>query len=363
MCLPDLTWKGKPVNNSDNTDGKPVKHTRRVRYKGTHPKKYSETYKEMNPEKYPDDVEKIKQRGQTPAGMHRPICVREVCMALQLRPGIKGIDCTLGYGGHALNILPRIIPDGMLIGIDVDPGELSRTEKRIRKAGYAESVFIPKHTNFSEIRSCLELCPEGFDFILADLGVSSMQLDTPDRGFSFKVPGPLDLRLDNTTGETAYQMLEGFSETDLTEILEENANEPYAKLLSKVILSSLNECETTVGLAGLISDSLENTNLDPIARKKTIQRVFQALRIEVNNEFASLDELLQSIPRCLKSRGRVAILTFHSGEDRRVKKSFKELTSQGVYSECVRRPVRPSFQEQHDNPRSSSAKLRWAVKK
>jgi len=346
---------------SSMTD-KPVKHKRRVRYAGTHPRKFSEKYKELDPGKYPGDVKKIIQRGQTPAGMHLPICVSEIFEALNLKRGMSGIDCTLGYGGHAERILPRILPGGFLLGIDVDSHELARTEKRIRKLGFDESVFVPRHMNFSQIRDCLDVRPNGYDFILADLGVSSMQLDTPERGFSFKNSALLDLRLNNSSGETAAEMLLRITEDSLVDILTENADETHAVLLAKAILSAGTECQTTVGLASVITRALQSSKLEPDESKLSIRRVFQALRIEVNNEFEALDQLLLSIPYCLKSGGRIAVLSFHSGEDRRVKKSFKRFTEQGVYSECIRRPVRPSFQEKYDNPRSSSAKLRWAVK-
>ncbi len=341
---------------------KPVKHKRRVRYAGTHPRKFSEKYKELDPGKYPGDVKKVIQRGQTPAGMHLPICVSEIFEALNLKRGMSGIDCTLGYGGHAERILPRIMPGGFLLGIDVDSHELARTEKRIRNLGFDESVFVPRHMNFSQIRDCLDVRPNGYDFILADLGVSSMQLDTPERGFSFKNSALLDLRLNNSSGETAAEMLLRVTEDSLVNILTENADETHAALLAKAILSAGTECQTTVGLASVITRALQSSKLEPDESKLSIRRVFQALRIEVNNEFEALDQLLLSIPYCLKSGGRIAVLSFHSGEDRRVKKSFKRFTEQGVYSECIRRPVRPSFQEKYDNPRSSSAKLRWAVK-
>ncbi|MFH0976038.1 MAG: 16S rRNA (cytosine(1402)-N(4))-methyltransferase RsmH [Spirochaetota bacterium] len=341
----------------------PKQFKRRVRYSGTHPKKFNEKYKELNPEKYQDDIEKIKLRGHTPAGSHRPICTEEICTALNLKTGMIGIDCTLGYGGHSMEILPRIMPGGALIGIDVDSIELSKAEKRIRKSGYDESLFITKYINFSEIESCLELYPEGFDFILADLGVSSMQLDTPERGFSFRNPAPLDLRLDPCSGGTAAQLLMNSTEDLIINILIENADEPYAKLIGKKIFSHRNECHTTDGLAKIIINALYKKGIKPEEAKQSVQRTFQALRVAVNNEFGALDKLLLSIPRCLKPNGRVAILTFHSGEDRRVKKKFKEYVTNGIFSECVRRPIRPSFREQHDNPRSSGAKLRWAVKK
>ncbi|RPI71273.1 MAG: 16S rRNA (cytosine(1402)-N(4))-methyltransferase RsmH, partial [Desulfobacteraceae bacterium] len=338
----------------------PKQHERRIRYSGTHPKKFNEKYKELNPEKYQDEIEKIKGRGHTPAGSHRPICVEEICEVLRLKPGMTGIDCTLGYGGHSSDILLRILPGGALIGMDVDPIEIIKTEKRIRDNGYDESVFMARHMNFSEIESCLEVYPEGFDFILADLGVSSMQLDTPDRGFSFKNPAPLDLRLNPDAGETAAQLLMTSTQAFIINILTENADEPYAKPIAKEIVSYRTHCQTTDGLAKIIINALQKNGIKADDAKPSIQRTFQALRVEVNHEFTVLDKLLQSIPRCLNPKGRVAILTFHSGEDRRVKKSFKEYEENGTFSECVRRPIRPSFEEQHDNPRSSSAKLRWA---
>ncbi|MEA3265365.1 MAG: 16S rRNA (cytosine(1402)-N(4))-methyltransferase RsmH [Candidatus Fermentibacteria bacterium] len=341
---------------------KPAKHKRRVRYAGTHPRKFSEKYKELNPEKYPDGVKKVMERGQTPAGMHLPVCVSEIHEALKLRRGMSGMDCTLGYGGHAEGILPRILPGGSLLGIDVDSEQLVKTEKRICKLGFDGSVFVTRHMNFSQIKDCLDVRPEGYDFILADLGVSSMQLDTPERGFSFKNSAPLDLRLDNTSGETAAELILRVKEDYLKDILTENADETHSALLAKAILTAGKKCMTTVGLASVITSALQSMGIEPDQTGLSVRRVFQALRIEVNNEFEALDQLLLSIPDCLKSGGRTAVLSFHSGEDRRVKKSFKSFTEQGVYSECVRRPVRPSFQEKHDNPRSSSAKLRWAVK-
>ena len=242
-------------------DYEPKQYKRRVRYSGTHPKKFNEKYKELNPDKYRDEIEKIKQQGRTPAGSHRPICVEEVCTALCLKPGMSGIDCTLGYGGHSMEILRRIMPGGILIGIDVDSMELSKTEQRIRNKGYNESVFIAKHINFSEIESCLEICPDGFDFILADLGVSSMQLDTPGRGFSFKNPAPLDLRLNCSAGETAAGLLMKSTEEFIVNMLTENSDEPYAAIIGKEIFHRKNQCKTTDGLADIIISALHKKGI------------------------------------------------------------------------------------------------------
>ncbi len=333
------------------------KHKRRVRYSGTHPRKFTEKYKELNPEKYPEAIQRIKAKGQTPAGMHLPICVNEICEVLRLKKEMVGIDCTLGYGGHSLKILKKILPGGKLIGLDIDKIELEKTKKRFKSIGVTESVFETRQMNFSKITNCLELFPEKFDFILADLGVSSMQLDIPDRGFSFKNPSSLDLRMNNSSGLTAGQLLMQIDSNHLKNILIKNADEPNAEQLADSIIKRREDCQTTIGLAQVINEILGSNENKPV-----IQKVFQALRIEVNKEFEALDQFLSDIPQCLKKNGRVAILTFHSGEDRRVKKSFKHFVETGTYSECIRRPIRPSYQEQHDNPRSSSAKLRWAEK-
>ncbi len=352
----------QPSNKSViDIQDKPVKHKRRVRYKGTHPRKFSEKYKELNPEQYPDDVKKVQDRGQTPAGMHLPICVNEICEVLQLGKGKSGIDCTLGYGGHSLAMLKRILPGGFLIGIDIDQVELEKTQNRFHNLGLNDTKFLTRRMNFSNIKDCLNLRPDGFDFILADLGVSSMQLDKPERGFSFKNTAPLDLRMDNSSGETAAVMLMRINEDFLVNILIENADEPYAELLGKSIITNRINCQSTIGLASVIMETLQD-KVNESDCKLSVRRVFQALRIELNKEFDALNSLLHAIPHCLKSKGRIAILTFHSGEDRRVKKSFKRLTEEGLYAQCIRRPIRASFQEQHDNPRSSSAKLRWAEK-
>ena len=333
------------------------KHKRRVRYSGTHPKKFTEKYKELNPEKYPETIQRVKAKGQTPAGMHLPICVKEVCEVLRLKKGMVGIDCTLGFGGHSLKILKKILPGGKLIGLDIDSVELEKTKKRFSNLGLTQSAFTIRQMNFSKIIDCLDLFPNKFDFILADLGVSSMQLDTPERGFSFKSPSPLDMRMNNSSGLTAGELLMQIDSNHLKNILVENADEPNAEQLADNIIRRREDCQTTIGLTQVINDTLGCNENKPV-----IQKVFQALRIEVNKEFEALDQFLSDIPQCLKKNARVAILTFHSGEDRRVKKSFKHLVETDIYSECIRRPIRPSYQEQHDNPRSSSAKLRWAEK-
>lgn len=342
------------------------KPKRRVRYKGTHPKAYKEKYKELQPEQYAADVEKVKQQGRTPAGMHRSICVNEILEFLQIKPGQTGLDATLGYGGHSAEMIKCLLPGGKLYAIDVDPFELPRTRERLAAMGYGEDVVTIQKMNFSGIdRIAAEAGP--FNFVLADLGVSSMQIDNPDRGFSFKVEGPLDLRLNPKSGQSAAAFLKTVSRDELEELFVVNSDEPYAEPIALAISFRIKKgiaIETTTQLKNIISESLqflpENMRAEEI--KKACQRCFQALRIAVNDEFGVLDMFLEKLPGVLAPGGRVAILSFHSGEDRRVKKSFQAFNREGIYSAVAPDPIRPSAEECHTNPRARSAKLRWAIK-
>jgi 16S rRNA (cytosine1402-N4)-methyltransferase len=342
-------------------------HRRRVRYAGTHPKRFEEKYKELDPARHADELRKVMERGQTPAGMHRPICVAEILAALDPKPGEVGLDATLGFGGHAQELLARLTPGGRLFGIDVDPLELPRTEARLRSLGFDASALVTRRINFAEMPTLLPEAGGGFDVVLADLGVSSMQIDNPARGFTFKADGPLDLRLDPGAGEPASALLQTVTRAQLRELLVDNADEPHAAALAAALQGQY--VETTTQLATLVRDTLRRTlkaNLPQAEReletRKALQRTFQALRIAVNDEFGVLDRFLAALPACLKPGGRVAILSFHSGEDRRVKKAFQAGERSGIYASVAPDPVRPSFEERRANPRSSSAKLRWAVK-
>lgn len=335
--------------SSDNTlDEKQPKHQRRPRYKGTHPKNFKEKYKELNPEKYADDIAKIIQKGNTPAGMHISICVKEILEFLQITPGQIGLDATLGYGGHTLEMLKCLDSKGRLYAIDVDPIELPRTKDRLERLGYGSEILEIKQMNFSKIDQITSK-PEPFNFMLADLGVSSMQIDNPERGFTFKAEGPLDLRLNPKMGISAADHLKEMTLFEIEDMLIENADEPHAAVIARAILSSLRkgiDILTTTQLRNIIKDALKyvpKIKEDDI--KKSCQRTFQALRIDVNNEFGVLDEFLEKLPSVLAKGGRVAILTFHSGEDRRVKKSFQHFFREGVYSEIAPEPIRPSAEE------------------
>ena len=303
-------------------------HKRRVRYSGTHPKKYSEKYKELQPEKYADTISKVIQKGSTPAGMHISICVKEILDFLQIQPGQQGLDATLGYGGHTLEMLKCLNSRGHIYGLDVDPIESAKTKERLNRLGYGDDILTVKLENFANIDKVAEQVGL-FDFVLADLGVSSMQIDNPERGFSYKNEGPLDLRMNPQKGTSAAERLKEISQEELAGMLIENSDEPYAEEIAKAVVSYLKrgeKIETTTRLKTVIEETLSflPASERKEAVKKSCQRTFQALRIDVNSEFEVLYEFLEKLPDVLAPGGRVAILTFHSGEDRLVKKSFKQ---------------------------------------
>lgn len=342
------------------------KHKRRVHYSGKYPKKFEEKYKEQNPEKYKETIEHVIAKGSTPAGMHISIMVEEILDFLQIKPGQKGLDCTLGYGGHTRKMLEKLEGQGCVWGLDVDPIESEKTIKRLRDAGFDEDIFKFKLINFANIDKVAEEAGK-FDFVLADLGVSSMQIDNPERGFSYKIDGPLDLRLDPEHGESAAERLHNITREEFAGMMIENSDEPYAEEIADKVFSLMKKgkpMDTTTELRQAIENALWKLPSDEkdMAVKKSCARVFQALRIDVNSEFEVLYSFLEKLPGILNSGARVAILTFHSGEDRLVKKSFKELYKQGIYSEMAADVIRPSAEECRTNPRSKSTKMRWAVK-
>jgi len=341
-------------------------HKRRVHYSGTHPKRFEEKYKEHDPEKYADTIEKVISKGSTPAGMHISICVNEILDFLQIQPGQQGLDATLGYGGHTRRMLEKLQGKGHMYALDVDPIEIVKTKQRLADAGYGEDILTIKQTNFRNTDQVAEEAG-GFDFILADLGVSSMQIDNPDRGFTYKFDGPLDLRLDPEKGESAAERLREVSYEELVGMFQENSDEPYAEEIATVIMKrnrTKNYVETTTQMKDAIEEALafvpEKDRKEAV--KKSCQRCFQALRIDVNSEFEVLYDFLDKLPDALRPGGKVAILTFHSGEDRLVKRAFKAGAKAGVYSEVSKDVIRPSAEECARNPRARSTKMRWAVK-
>lgn len=351
------------MGTEEQKDEKP--HKRRVRYSGTHPRKFSEKYKELNPEKYQDTIERVISKGSTPAGMHLSICVQEILTFLQIKPGMKGLDATLGYGGHSRKMLEALQGRGHLYALDVDPIEIVKTTKRLREAGFSEEIFTPISENFANVDRVAEQYGS-FDFLLADLGVSSMQIDNPERGFSYKQEGPLDLRLNPQNGEPASERLQKMNREEIEGMLIDNSDEPYAAEIARAIAGKLRKgqkIDTTTKLAELIGETLdflpEKERKEAV--KKSCARVFQALRIDVNSEFEVLEAFLTKLPSCMAPGGRIAILTFHSGEDRLVKRAFKEGKKAGIYSEVAEDVIRPSSEECVKNPRAKSTKMRWAV--
>lgn len=352
-------------NDLKNTDGMEKKHKRRVRYSGTHPRHFSEKYKEHQPEKYADVVEKVIRKGSTPAGMHISICVKEILDFLQIQPGQKGLDATLGYGGHTLEMLKCLKGEGHIYGLDVDPIESAKTKERLKNLGYGEDILTVKLLNFRNIDQVAAEAGK-FDFVLADLGVSSMQIDNPERGFSYKTDGPLDLRMNPQKGVSAAERMKEVTEEELYGMLLENADEPYAQEIARAVIRQrrISPIETTTDLRNVIEKALsflpEKDRKEAV--KKSCQRSFQALRIDVNSEFEVLYDFLEKLPQVLAPNGRVAILTFHSGEDRLVKKSFKQFYKEGIYSEICKDVIRPSQEECSRNSRAKCTKMRWAVR-
>lgn len=341
-------------------------HKRRPRYKGKYPKRFEEKYKELQPEKYKDTIEHVISKGNTPAGMHISIMVNEILDFLKIQPGETGFDATLGYGGHTKAMLQCLNGQGHIYATDVDPVESEKTKTRLADQGFGEDILTVRLQNFCTID---EIAKEvgGFDFVLADLGVSSMQIDNPERGFSFKTEGPLDLRLNQQSGISAAERLDTISRDELAGMLYENSDEPYCEELAKAITDEIrkgNRIDTTTKLRQVIEKTLdflpEKEKKDTI--KKTCQRVFQALRIDVNHEFEVLYEFMEKLPDALRPGGRVAILTFHSGEDKLVKRALKEGFRDGIYRAYSKDIVRPSAQECAQNARAHSTKMRWAVR-
>ncbi len=328
------------TTTSPNTDP-PAPHRRRPRYAGRNPRRFEEKYKEHNPARYPETVEKVLASGKTPAGAHRPIMVAEVLELLAPKLGEIAVDCTLGYGGHAQEILARLLPGGRLLGMDVDPFELPKTEARLRALGFGPETFTVHHSNFAGLAQILAQAGlQGADIILADLGVSSMQLDDPSRGFSTKHQRPLwTCRMNPRRGQPASALLQRLGAAELQELLEDGADEPRAAELAVALAGRA--FATTSELACAVVAALRQAGQRKPALSAT-RRVFQALRIAVNDEFSALEMFLRRLPDCLNPGGRAAILTFHSGEDRRVKKAFEAEVRTGAYAEISDEVTRPT---------------------
>jgi 16S rRNA (cytosine1402-N4)-methyltransferase len=335
----------------------PTPPRRRPRYSGKNPRTFAEKYKEHAPEKYPETIAKVRASGKTPVGTHVPIMVTEIMEILHPLPGNLYVDATLGYGGHAAELLARLQPGGILLGIDIDPREQPKTEARLRGLGFGPETFRVRRSNFAGV--CQAIAAEGWTAVqgvLADLGVSSMQLDTPERGFSMKHFGPLDMRMNPERGQSAAALIAKLSVAEFSALLTENADEPQADRLATALAGR--KITDTTALIREVHSALPRFGEEE--REATVRRVFQAIRIAVNEEFSALEMFLQQLPYCLHPGGRVAILSFHSGEDRRVKKAFQAGQRAGIYARIAEDVIRPSAVECRGNSRATAAKLRWA---
>src|SRR5262245_53517579 len=306
-----------------------------------------------------------RARRSTPAGQHRPVLLDEVLAALDPRPGEVVVDCTTGFAGHAGELLRRVGPAGRLVALDLDPDNLPRARERLAEVGHPFSVH---HANFAGLPAVL--AGEGIpavDAVLADLGMASMQVDDPARGFSYARDGPLDMRMDRTRGRPAAELLRTLPPAELARALRELGDEPDADRLAAVISAAARagQVERTGDLSRLIQEASGGKawKLHPRPGKWNLHpaaRTFQALRILVNRELANLEQLLRVLPGVLKPGGRAALIGFHSGEDRLIKAAFRDGLRLGVYAEISPEPVRAGPAEVASNPRSRSAKLRWA---
>ena len=340
---------------SDETPRPP----RRKRYGGKNPRRFEDKYKEHDPARYGETIAKVIASGKTPAGSHIPILVAEVLEVLQLQVGMTGVDATLGYGGHAAKILEKIGLSGNLVGLDTDPLEIPKTEARLRGLGFGLECFEAVRSNYAGIAKVLEeRGTHEVDFIFADLGCSSMQFDDPARGFSYKSVGPLDMRMNPSRGLTAAEWLVRASVEKLETALHLNADEPRAESIAVALAG--HRFANTTSLAQAIRESVRVSDEDE--RDLTVRRVFQAIRIAVNEEFTALEAFLRVLPKCLKTGGRAAILTFHSGEDRRVKQAMRQGVRDGIFFEMSEGATVAGPEERRMNPRSSSAKLRWVTR-
>jgi 16S rRNA (cytosine1402-N4)-methyltransferase len=291
----------------------------------------------------------------TPAARHVPVLSREVLALLGPASGEIWVDATVGAGGHSRLIAERIAPNGRLIGLDQDPTMLELARPKLE-----ELLVTLLHANFDQLQSALQrVGVHQVDGVLADLGVSSDQLDAPERGLSFQRDGPLDMRLDPTQGEPASALLRRLSERELAEIFWKYGEERHSRRIAKRIVETRRQApiETTAQLAELVRRCVpreKGNRIDPATR------AFQGLRIAVNDELGSLERLLSQLPRLVRPGGRVGVISFHSLEDRLVKHAFRD---RDVWEVLTKKPVQAGDDEVRDNPRARSAKLRVAKRR
>jgi 16S rRNA (cytosine1402-N4)-methyltransferase len=342
---------------------------RRPRYSGTHPRRFEQRYKELAPEQHADHTAHLREKGRAPVGTHVPVLLEPVLEFLAPQPGEVMVDATLGFGGHARELLKRLLPGGRLIGLDQDVVELEKTRARLAEFGDALHLHAVRFAGIAKVLGAEGLT--AVDGILADLGVSSMQLDDPTRGFSLKHEGPLDLRMDPRKKTTGAELVNSLAELELAELLRDLSDEPDAEAIARELVATRSRRPF----------ALTSELVDAVFRAKGLSRrqwreqsagagralhpaalTFQALRIRVNDELGQLRELLRVAPLLLWPGGRLAVISFHSGEDRFVKESFARGCADGVYRQTSDEPLRASPEEVHFNSRAASAKLRGAVK-
>jgi len=292
---------------------------------------------------------------------HVPVLFNEVMEFLNVRPGGTVVDATLGLGGHSSGIARRLGGKGRLICFDRDPQAMELGKARLAELkeelgdAMPEVVFEPRA--FSEARA--QLVDGSIDGLLADFGVSSLQLGEAQRGFSFQADGPLDMRMDTRSGVTAEQVVNQADEEDLANLIYEFGEERRSRRIARAIVRA-RPLQTTAELAGVVAAAAPTIKTPGGHSIHPATKTFQALRIHVNNELGEIESLLQSAPRLLRAGGRVALISFHSLEDRLVKDSLRELAQRGVYNLLTRKPVTASEDEEQRNPRARSAKLRAA---
>jgi 16S rRNA (cytosine1402-N4)-methyltransferase len=304
----------------------------------------------------------------TSPGQHRPVLLDEVLAILDPQPGQVAVDCTLGWAGHSTELSRRVGPTGKLVGIDLDADNLPSARQRLEAIGHP---FTLHHGNFAGIPSMLASEGlDGCDLLLADLGMSSMQLDDANRGFSYVRDGPLDMRMDRTRGSTVAQLLQTIGQDQLATALREFGDEPDAEKVAAAILAAREHSPlaTTKELSDVICQAAaggkaaQPWRLHPTPQQWNTHpaaRTFQALRILINRELANLQAMLRQLPAMLRPGGVAAIISFHSGEDRLVKAAFRAGRHDRTYRDGAEDPIRPTWQERQSNPRSRSAKLRW----
>jgi 16S rRNA (cytosine1402-N4)-methyltransferase len=286
---------------------------------------------------------------------HIPVLVEEVMTLLRCEPGHTYVDATLGGGGHASEILKRTAPDGVVIGIEWDEDALSQARNTLMPFGDRVKIF---RENFIHLSDLVEA--ESVDGILLDLGLSSIQVEKAERGFSFKGEGPLDMRMDQRMNETAAHLINRLSSGELEYTLFHYGEERWAKRITKAIVQERERepLRTTQALRKIVHNAIprrfHSRRIDPATR------TFQAFRIRVNEELDNLGKILETGWKTLKREGRICIISFHSLEDRMVKETFRRLEKQGEMRILTKKPVTPSEEEQRRNPRSRSAKLRCA---